>query len=80
LGTGNKVVLDEEQELRKFATRSIQAIKDISMGEILHEGENFEILRPGNRLRGIEARFLDSVEGKRAKKDIALGDGITDFE
>lgn len=80
IGTGNKIVLDEEQELRKFATRSIQAIKNISRGEILQEGKNFEILRPGNRLRGIEARFLNSVEGKRAKKDIALGDGIEDFE
>lgn len=80
LGSGNKVVLDEEQELRKFATRSIQAIKNISKGEILSEGKNFDILRPGNRSRGVEARFLSSVEGKKAKKDIALGDGVMDLE
>lgn len=79
-GHGNKIILDEELELRKFATRSIQAIKDISKGEILHEGINFDVLRPGNRIRGIEARFLDLVNGKRAKNDLKNGDGITDYE
>lgn len=79
-GNGNKIILDEEVELRRFATRSIQAIKNISKGDILKEGVNFDILRPGNRSRGVEARFLDLVNGKKSKKDVKQGEGITEFE
>jgi N,N'-diacetyllegionaminate synthase len=79
-GTGKKEILKEEFELRRFATRSIQAIKDISKGEVLLEGINFEVLRPGNRIRGIEPRFLSMVEGKKATRNIKKGDGITEFE
>jgi len=77
---GKKEILEVENELRRFASRSIQATKNISKGEILHEGENFDILRPGNRSRGKEARFLDEVEGKKATKDIEEGEGITEYE
>lgn len=82
LGLGNKTksIIPEEEELRNFATRRIQSITDISKGDILKEGVNFEILRPGNRLSGLEARFLEDVEGKKATKDIQSGDGILDFE
>ena len=79
-GNGKKVILDEEIELRQFATRSIQAIKNISQGEILQEGINFDILRPGNNSRGLEARFLNLVNGKKSKKDVKLGNGIREFE
>ena len=79
-GNGKKTILDEELELRRFATRSIQAIKDISKGDTLQEGINFDVLRPGNRIRGTEARFLDLVNGKRSKKDVKNGDGITEYE
>jgi len=79
-GSGKKEILDVEQELRKFATRSIQATKDIKKGEILEEGLNFDVLRPGNRTRGIEARFLSAVNGKKAKKEIKKGEGITEYE
>jgi len=79
-GSGNKEILKEELELRSYATRSIQAIRDISKGEILREGVNFDILRPGNRSRGLEARFLMSVNERRATKDIKKGEGITEYE
>jgi len=79
-GSGKKEVLKEELELCRFATRSIQAIRNISKGEVLQEGVNFDVLRPGNRIRGIEARFLETVNGKKATKDIAIGDGITEYE
>lgn len=79
-GTGKKEILKEEEELRRFATRSIQAIKPISKGDVLQEGVNFEILRPGNRIRGLEARFLMSVNGKRSKHNVDVGDGIIGFE
>ena len=78
--TNQKEILKEEQELRQFATRSIQAIQDIKKGDILEEGKNFEILRPGNRKRGMEARFLTSVNGKKSNEDIQKGDGICSIE
>ena len=79
-GNGEKKILEEEKELRHFATRSIQAIKHINKGDVLLEGQNFEVLRPGNRIRGTEARFLDIVEGKRSLKIIEPGDGVLDYE
>ena len=79
-GSGKKEILEEEIELRKFATRALQATKNISKGEILKEGENYDVLRPGNRSRGIEARFLEQVNGKKAKSDIKIGEGITEYE
>lgn len=79
-GTGEKKILEEELELRRFATRSLQAIKNIKKGEILKEGHNFDVLRPGNRTRGIEARFVLEVNGKKASRDYKVGEGITDFE
>lgn len=79
-GNGEKIILDVEQELHQAGTRAIQAIKNISKGDTLQEGINFELLRPGNRSRGLEPRFLNKVNGKKSTKDIALGDGITDYE
>jgi N,N'-diacetyllegionaminate synthase len=75
-GNGKKEILNEEKELREYATRSIQAIKKIKKGEIFKEGENIEVLRSGNRKRGIEARFLESIIGKQATQDIEKGDGV----
>jgi N-acetylneuraminate synthase len=80
IGNGKKEVLEIENELRQFATRSLQAIKNISKGEILKEGVNFDVLRPGNRIRGFDARFLDKINGKKASKNFLLGDGITEYE
>jgi len=79
-GNGKKEILREELELRHFATRAIQAIRDISKGEVLQEGINFDILRPGSRIRGMEPRFLETINGKKATKDIKKGDGITEYE
>ena len=81
-GNGEKTILTQEQELHKFATRSIQAIANISKGEIFQEGINIEVLRPGNQKRGLSARFLFDVLGKKASKNIDSGTGITknDYE
>lgn len=79
-GSGRKEILKEEYELRRYATRAIQAIRDITKGEILREGFNFEVLRPGTRTRGLEPRFLNSVNGKKATRDIIRGEGITEYE
>ena len=79
-GTGQKEILKEEIELRRFGKRAIQAIKNISKGEILKEGYNFEILRPGNHLPGLEPIFINKLEGKKSAKDVPIGEGIKDYE
>lgn len=76
-GSDRKEILKEELELRHFAKRAIQAIRDIKKGEILKEGFNFEILRPGNQKRGEEPRFLSTIKGKKTLNDIKRGEGIT---
>ena len=78
--SGEKIILNVEEELRRFATRSLQATKNIKKDEILIEGENFDVLRPGNQKRGLDAKFLDTVNGKKAKNDIIIGNGIEEFE
>jgi N-acetylneuraminate synthase len=79
-GSGEKKILEEELELRRFATRSLQATKNIKKGETLKEGHNFDVLRPGNRIRGLDARFVLEVNGRKASRDYNIGDGIIDFE
>jgi N,N'-diacetyllegionaminate synthase len=79
-GTGQKIVHDDEQELKKIGTRSIQAIENISKGDKLEEGKNFEILRPGFRKRGKDAMFLNEVNGKNSSTDVKKGDGIIYYE
>ena len=76
LGDGVKKILKQEEELRKFATRSIQAIKNIEKNEIFIEDENINILRSGNQKRGEDARFLTKFLGKKSNKKIKLGHGI----
>ncbi len=75
-GVEGKPPIDAERELRAFAVRSIQAIRDIAAGEDLVEGVNFEVLRPGSRRRGLHPRHLDALAGRRAAVAIASGDGI----
>ena len=79
-GAGEKIILNEENELLCFAKRRIQATKNIKKGEILQEGVNIEILRPGNKTRGLDPRLINEVSGKKAKNDISLGEGITEYE
>jgi len=78
-GNGNKIVLDDENELRQFATRSLQATKKISKGDVFKEGYNFDVLRSGSRSRGLDARFLNEINGKKAVYDIDIGDGISEY-
>lgn len=80
IGSGKKEILDVEEELRRFATRSIQAIKKISSGDILQEGKNIEVLRPGKQPRGIEARFLFDIANKKATRDYNIGEGISEYK
>jgi len=76
IGNSVKEVLKAEEELRNFAVRSIQATKDISIGEIFQENVNIDILRSGNQNRGADPRLLMKIIGKTSKRDIKIGDGV----
>jgi N-acetylneuraminate synthase len=76
LGSGEKAIHAEERELREFAVRSLQAMRDIQIGETLQEGVNFDVLRSGQRSKGLHPKYLGQVEGTRAKVLIAAGQGI----
>ncbi len=75
-GDGKKRVLGVEKELRNFAVRRIQAIKNIKKGEKFVEGQNINILRPGKRTKGAEVRFLFKINGKKSRRTIRSGEGV----
>ena len=76
IGTEIKNVLEIEKELSIFARRSIQAISKINQGDEFIEGVNFDILRPGKKLRGMEPHQIDLLKGKKSRNNIEEGDGI----
>lgn len=76
LGSGVKSIHPVEEELRAFAQRGIQAIQNIAPGDLLKEGENIAILRPGRHPKGIHPKFLKAIEGRRALRAISIGAGI----
>jgi len=77
LGDGIKRVLPEEEELAEFARRRLQATRDIRPGDLLQEGQNFDILRPGKQPRGEHPRNIARFEGRKATRAIAAGHGLT---
>tara|TARA_B100001559_G_scaffold308174_1_gene301073 strand:+ start:973 stop:2010 length:1038 start_codon:yes stop_codon:yes gene_type:complete len=76
LGSNEKTILPEEFELREFAHRGIQAIKEIKENDIFKEGENVDILRPGKQKQGIHPKYLKQLSGKKSKRNISQGEGI----
>ncbi|HOO56022.1 MAG TPA: N-acetylneuraminate synthase family protein [bacterium] len=76
LGSGEKNVQEIENELRSFARRAVQATRNIRRGETLEEGTNYDILRPGNRKPGLHPKNIIDIEGKKAARDIPMGEGI----
>ncbi|SCA58845.1 Uncharacterized protein AB751O23_AT_00080 [Chlamydiales bacterium SCGC AB-751-O23] len=76
LGSEEKNVSQGEGELREFACRAVQAHRDIRKGDLLKEGDNIQILRPGKNSKGVHPRFLFELEGKAARKDIKCGIGL----
>lgn len=75
LGTGEKTVLDAEEELYAKARRAIHAADDISAGETLTP-ENVKILRPSERERGLHPKFYDEILGETVVHSIQRGTGI----
>lgn len=76
LGDGIKRVLPAEEELAAYARRGLQATRPVGKGEILREGDNFAILRPGQQTLGAHPRHRAGIEGRKARRAIKLGEGI----
>ena len=76
LGDGVKAVLSDEQELATYARRGIQTMRPVAKGEILREGGNIAVLRPGRQILGVHPRRLDDIEGRRVTRNLELGEGI----
>jgi N-acetylneuraminate synthase len=77
VGDGRKRIEPAEAELAVFARRRIQSTRTIAAGEVLREGENMAILRPGKRKPGAHPRELPLLQSKVTTKLVAAGDGIT---
>ena len=75
-GTGIKEILPTEAELSTYARRGVQAIRPIAVGDSLVENENIAILRPGKQRLGVHSQFLSEIQGQRAQREIAPGDGL----
>jgi N,N'-diacetyllegionaminate synthase len=75
LGKGVKTVDPVEHELRRFARRSIFALRDIAEGEEFTH-DNVAILRNGSLEPGLEPVRLDEVLARRARRAIAAETGI----
>jgi sialic acid synthase SpsE len=76
LGSGVKEIHPEEEELRAYAQRSLQATRPIEPGDTLKEDVNVGILRAGQQRHGAHPRHILAMEGSRATRQIPAGDGI----
>ena len=75
LGSGEKRVLDVEQELYEKARRAIHAIRDIEAGDVISD-EDVKVLRPGEKEAGLDPKFYDEIIGETAARNIEEGNGI----
>ena len=76
LGTGEKRVLDVEEELHEKARRAIHAVRDIEAGKIISE-DDVKVLRPGEKEAGLDPKFYDEVVGSKVIQDIEIFEGIS---
>ena len=75
LGNGEKVTHPVEMELRKFARRSIFAIRDIPKGQPI-TAENVAVLRCGKLPAGLAPKELDRLLGRQARRFISAGSTV----
>ncbi len=75
-GRVGKHVSEAERELFAFARRGLQATSPIAKGDAFKLGDNIAILRPGKHPLGAHPRFLDAIQGRRARRAIGLGAGV----
>jgi sialic acid synthase SpsE len=70
LGTGDKKVLPVEDELRRFALRSVFAARAIAPGEVF-SADNVRVLRNGANAAGLPPSAYPRLLGRRAAQAIA---------
>jgi len=76
LGNGVKELAPSEKANYRLTNRSIHALRDISAGEILKEGD-YACLRTEKLLRpGLEPCWEKVIEGRTARNFIPAGEGI----
>jgi N-acetylneuraminate synthase len=76
LGDGAKQVQAVERELAAYARRGLQATRKIDVGDVLAEGRNFDVLRPGQQSLGAHPKFISEIEGRKAGRPYTLGEGL----
>lgn len=77
LGDGRKVRHESEEELFRFARRSIYTIRPVARGERFTR-ENIAVLRSGKLPPGLPPYRLGQVLGSRATSDLPMEAPITD--
>lgn len=75
LGSPGVVVRDVERDWYESARRSVQAVRDLSAGATVARGD-VDLLRSGQRRRGLDPERLDDVVGAELARDVAAGDGV----
>lgn len=73
LGTGRKRVMPEEEVNRATARRSIFACANIPAGTPISD-DMLRVVRPG---AGLHPRWLQTVVGRSARRDLSAGEPIT---
>lgn len=76
VGEEGRRIFPAEEALADHYRRGLQAIAPIAPGDILREGVNLAILRPGKQPTGLHPRRIGEVEGRVATREIPLGSGI----
>jgi sialic acid synthase SpsE len=76
LGTGDKQLQPEEHELRRFALRSVFAMRAIRAGDVFST-DNVGVLRNGAHTPGLSPTAYPRLLGRRATRDIAADAPIT---
>ena len=75
-GSPEKQVHKAEEELYRFAKRRLQAVCDIEPGQIIQEGVNAALLRPGKNSMGAHPTEAFQIFGRKIEKGKKKGDGI----
>lgn len=74
LGDGKKDVQESERDMRMQIRRSVTAVKDLAVGEVITE-EGLSVLRPGT---GVPPDCLQKIVGRRVLRHIQAGEAISD--
>lgn len=74
ISSGPDYSLSSKEQESTIFRRSLFAIKDIKVGDII-SSENVRSIRPGY---GVKPKFFSEIDGKRATKDILRGEPITE--